>query len=382
LNTQVSIVGDAFHINGKPTYPARYYNGYKVEGLLLVSRMITSIFDDENPYTRNLWKYPDTGVWDPDRNTQELVNNIPTYGSYGLNTITVGLQGGSALAYSAPREKVMGLLKKHGVDASKEEVYKGCLDYERAQPWNNSAFRVDGSLKPKYMERLSKILEAADKHRMIVILVLFYFGMDERVKNEESVKNAVRNTCNWVLNKGYTNVLIEINNEVNVPLYEHEILQPHRVHELIELTKTQNKNGRRLLVGTSYASGHGKDRVDDNVVAASDMLLLHGNGVDHEGVKDWVHKSREQPSYRPKPVLYDEDDHYDFDKQQNNFKSAISVYAGWGYFDNGGQKDKQSHRNPDVGNYIDGYQNVPVNWRLSSPRKKAFFNLVKEISGA
>jgi hypothetical protein len=365
-----------------PTYSGRYYNGNKVEGLLLVSRMITSIFDDENDYTRVLWGYPDTGEWDPDRNTNELVTHIPEYVSYGLNTITVGMQGGSALAYSAPREKVMGLLREKRVTASEMDVYKDCLDHDRAQPWNNTAFRTDGSLKPDYMKRLSKIIEAADENGMIVILVLFYFGMDERLKDEKSVKNAVKNACNWVLDKHYTNVLIEINNEVNVPLYEHEILHPYRVHELIELAKAQIRNGRRLLAGTSYASGHGKDRVDDNVVAASDMLLLHGNGVDSEGVKDWVRKSRGQPSYRTMPVLYDEDDHYDFDKPVNNFKAAISVYAGWGYFDNGGEVGKDTHSNPEVGNYIDGYQNVPVNWGISSPRKQAFFNLVKEISGA
>ena len=140
-------------------------------------------------------------------------------------------------------------------------------------------------------------------------------------------------------------------------------------------------NGRRLLVGTSYASGHGKVRVDDNVVAASDMLLMHGNGLDPEGVKQWVIRTREQPSYRPMPILFDEDDHYEFEKPVNNFKAAISVYAGWGYFDNGGETDKSTHSNPEVGNYRDGYQNVPVNWGISSPRKQSFFNLVKEISG-
>ena len=32
--------------------------------------------------------------------------------------------------------------------------------------------------------------------------------------------------------------------------------------------------------------------------------------------------------------------------------------------------------------FDDGYQSVPVNWGIASPRKKAFFNLVKEITGA
>jgi len=38
--TEVGIVGDAFHINGQPTYAGRFWNGHKVEGLLFNSRMV------------------------------------------------------------------------------------------------------------------------------------------------------------------------------------------------------------------------------------------------------------------------------------------------------------------------------------------------------
>jgi hypothetical protein len=32
--------------------------------------------------------------------------------------------------------------------------------------------------------------------------------------------------------------------------------------------------------------------------------------------------------------------------------------------------------------YDEGYQSVPVNWGISSPRKRGFFSLVKEMTGA
>ena len=32
--TEVSIRGEAFHINGRPTYPGRTWNGKRIEGLL------------------------------------------------------------------------------------------------------------------------------------------------------------------------------------------------------------------------------------------------------------------------------------------------------------------------------------------------------------
>ena len=32
--------------------------------------------------------------------------------------------------------------------------------------------------------------------------------------------------------------------------------------------------------------------------------------------------------------------------------------------------------------FDEGYQSVPVNWRISSERKRGFFNLLKEITGS
>src|SRR5262245_56512924 len=66
--TSVTIQGEMFHINGQPTYKGRTFNGKKIEGLLLNSRMVQAIFDDLNPETVHLWAYPDTKKWDPERN--------------------------------------------------------------------------------------------------------------------------------------------------------------------------------------------------------------------------------------------------------------------------------------------------------------------------
>src|SRR5262245_33006240 len=82
--TTVAIVGDAFHINGKPTYEGREWNGKKIEGLLFNSRMVQGIFDDLNDETRGNWAYPDTGKWDADRNTREFVAAMPEWRKHGL----------------------------------------------------------------------------------------------------------------------------------------------------------------------------------------------------------------------------------------------------------------------------------------------------------
>jgi hypothetical protein len=70
------------------------------------------------------------------------------------------------------------------------------------------------------------------------------------------------------------------------------------------------------------------------------------------------------------PILFNEDDHFDFDKPRNHMVAALSEYASWGYFDFRMAGEA----------FADGYQSMPVNWGLSSGRKRAFFSLLKEIT--
>ena len=62
----------------------------------------------------------------------------------------------------------------------------------------------------------------------------------------------------------------------------------------------------------------------------------------------------------------------------NNFTAALSRGAGWGYFDPGNGAGGQSA----LGNYSDGYQNVPINWGINTPRKRGFFDLLSKVTGA
>ena len=371
--TRVAIEGDRWLINGRPTYVGREYRGWKIEGLLLNSRMVQSILDDENELTRVLWRYPDTGVWDAERNTAEFVEAMPEWQAHGLLGFTVNLQGGSPLGYYRPvafREKLRSL----GISAQDERIWAG-LPAEESQPWHNSAFDAQGRLKQSYLGRLSRILDRADSLGMVVVLGLFYFGQDERLRDERAVRRAVDEACGWVLEQGYANVVIEVNNECNVPRYDHDIMRPDRIHELIEQVSGITAGGERLLAGTSYGGG----RVpDDAVVKVSDFLLMHGNGVSGPPrIAQMVDEARALSSYRPMPILFNEDDHFDFDRPRNNFTSALSRYAGWGYFDPGEGAGGRAA----FGNYLDGYQNPPVNWRINTPRKRAFFGLLRDVTG-
>ena len=323
--TEVTIHGDQFWIDGKPTYKGRTWNGHRIEGLLFNSRMVQGIYDDQNPETVKRWAYPDTGRWDADRNTGEFIAAMPEWRKYGLLNFTINLQGGSPEGYS------------------------------KAQPWHNSAILADGSLRKDAIARLDRILKKADGLGMTVILGIFYFGQDQRVKDEAAVIAAVDNTINWLASRKYHHVMIEVNNEANNK-YHHAILRPERVPELMARVKK-----RGFLVSTSYT---GNRIPEENVVRASDFLLLHGNGVKYPNrIAEMVRLTRQVPGYRPMPVLFNEDDHFDFDKPLNNMIAALREYCSWGYFD------------------PDGYQSPPVKWGLDTDRKKAFFQAVKQITG-
>ncbi len=337
--TEVSLRGDRFLLNGRPTYAGQIWQGYSIEGLLMNARLVQATFDDRNPETLSQWAYPDTGRWDPERNTREFMEALPDWKRHGLLAFTLNLQGGSPQGYS------------------------------REQPWHNSAIESDGSLRPDYLARLERILNRADDLGMVVILGLFYFGQDERLADEAAVVRAVDNTVDWLFAGGWRNVLIEINNECNVR-YDHPLLRPDRVHELIDRVKSRERDGRRFLVSTSYGGG---TIPGTNVVQAADFLLLHGNGVSEPlRIREMVRQTRALLGDTPKPILFNEDDHFDFDQPDNNFIAAVSERAGWGYFD---------YRMRDEG-FDEGYQSVPVNWSISSARKRGFFQLLAQITGS
>ncbi len=333
--THVEIRGDYFYLNGRPTYEGRWYGKLRIEGLLMNTRMVQGTFHDRNPDTARRWAYPDTGIWDADRNLREFLQAMPLWRDHGCLAFTVNFQGGSPEGYS------------------------------KAQPWHNSAIESDGSLRPSELARMEQILEHADELGMVPIVGYFYFGQDQRLRDEAAVLRATDTITAWLLEKDYRHVLVEVNNECNVR-YVHPILKPDRVHELIERVKGATRDGRRLLVSTSYG---GNTIPKENVVRCADYLLLHGNGVsDPRRIAEMVRQTRAVPGYRPVPILFNEDDHFDFDQPTNHFTAALSEYCSWGYFD------------PGANNYRDGYQSPPVQWGLNTPLKREFFQLCRTIT--
>src|SRR5207245_2659557 len=179
----------------------------------------------------------------------------------------------------------------------------------------------------------------------------FYFGQQYRLATDEAVLKGADNATDWLLSRHYSNVLIEIANETNHTSYTSPLLKPNRAHELIQ--RVQQRSGKKFLVSTSFTGGQ---IPSDNVAQRADFLLLHGNGIgDPNRIRKMVEQVRRLKSYHNQPILFNEDDHFDFDKPDNNFLAALSKGAGWGYFD---------YRMSAEG-FDEAFQRVHVTWKIA-----------------
>lgn len=341
--TTVSIDGERFLIDGTPTYAGRSFDGQSIEGMLFNTRMAQGVFDDANPDTVGRWAYPDTGEWDPDRNTDELAAMLPIYASHGVRAISVNLQGGMPVTAT-----------------------------EADQPWINTAFHAHGSLKAEYVRRLHRLVRAADAVGMVVILGLFYASQDLTLDSEASVRSATANVARWLLESEVTNVVIEICNESDVPHYDHDILMPPRVHELLAVARSVTVDGRRILAATSFSGGAWRNDLEagvptEAVIESSDFVLVHTNAWDTSGAEAVIERVRASPAFAadPKPIVVNEDS-----TRIANMFAVLEHGASWGYYDQG-QND-----------YCHGFQSLPVDWTISTPEKHAFFDAVAKITGA
>jgi hypothetical protein len=341
--TVVSIAEERFLLDGQPTHAGRHFRGRPVDGLLLNARMANAVFDDLNPETRHLWAYPD-GPWDAERNLREFLAAMPSWREAGLDAITVSLQGGSPIA---------GAHRRYGRGVP--------------QPWMSSAIAPDGALRPAFMSRLGRLLDAADRIRMVVILNLFYFGQDARLEGEEAILRAVDGVVDWLCARGDRHVLLDVVNEADHDLYTQPALMAGAVATL--LRRIAARAPGRFPLGCSMRGG---GLPPAEVLEASDVVFLHGNHLPGPcAVADLVAAARALPGFASQPILFNEDPAGDLRGEDNHLTAAVAAGAGWGLLD---------MRHPGEG-HSEGFQSVPVDWTIGSARKRRFFDLVRQVSG-
>jgi hypothetical protein len=356
--TTVSIHGKEFWIDGQPTYMGRTFEGHKVEGLLFNVRAVQATFDDANLGTRGLWTYPDTGVWDPDRNTAEFCASLPQWHDHGILAFTICGQGGGARYIP--------------------EVY---------DTYDNSAFAPNGALKPAYAARIEKVLACADASGMVVIVGMFYWKQTLRMEGDAAIWRATREMLAFLQSTGRKNILIEIANETG-PRFGSDLFLVDRAAEMIHTLRSE-------FPGFLYSTSQGgldleRDRELPlpSLIEAVDFLMPHGNGNTAERLAAGLDAILAMPAYRanPKPILINEDS-----TGIANLDVCWPRYVSWGYYSQG--RNGEGHRSHDI--YADwsepresdyaslsGFQTPPINWTINTPRKRAFFGRVAQITGS
>lgn len=248
--TRLTIDGRRFRINGAITYP-----GQPAEGTLMNVRMVNSVFEDTN----RPW-------FDPSANTDEFVGRMREYVSLGVRAFTVSLQGG----------------------------YPG---YEGAR---NSAFLKNGDLQSGYLARVARVIERADALGAVIILSLYYQRQDQHLQDEQAVRAGVVHAVDWVRNKGYRNVVLEIANEYGHSGFNHAILRSDAgVAELLRLAKNRYPT---LPITASYLRS---GQTTSQVAAVSSLILVHFNAVALSDIPARVRAL--QSAYPGKPIVCNED---------------------------------------------------------------------------
>jgi hypothetical protein len=266
--TTVSIVGTNFYLNGAITHP-----GTLAQGKLMNVRMVNATFED--PCTKP--------TFNADANTDEFISKMSSYTAMGVRAFTLNLQGGNP-------------------------GYEGAC---------NSAFHSDGSLKQTYLGRVERVIRKADSLGAVIILGLFYFRQDERLRDETAIRTGVVNAMKWITARGFKNVLVEIANEHSHPLYDHHIL--HDGAGIAELIMLAKRTAPHIKVSSAPPSAY----LGSGIIDAADFLLMHGNPYTTAQQVTEIKRLRQYG----KPVVVNEDP-----KGAETVLPTVQAGASWGYY--------------------------------------------------
>jgi hypothetical protein len=347
--TVLTKTGPNWFINGEIVHAGRPF----VEGQLLNSRMVQGIFDAEVARNTNPdnYKYPGTTSWqrprDPDRNVSELIAQIPTYKSYGLDMITVCMQGGAT-----------GLKTTGGYFIGGKGI---------------TAWNADGSIKPAWKTRLVNLLKTCDQYGIVVNLQCFYHSRDDVLTDEAAVFTAMHNLIDIILDpsvsgeKHFKNVLFEIMNETSGHNASHPALWNNLATTITNLKNYVSSNyaGKTLYFSFSQPGG---SLPPADLRGVIDYYSLHGNGQDPARIRNMVDSVRSHANYNKQPIMFTEDS-----TSLANMTAAVEDRSvSWGYYDQGNPQTALGQAD-----YNTGFQSPPVNWEITTTEKQAFFDKVK-----
>lgn len=318
------MVGRDLYINGTIINP-----GATLEGKPANARMVQAISDFDQG---------DVSGWDADANTSAFISALPTYKSYGLNAITINLQGG------LPQDS-------DNITWATDEGYQ------------NTGWNTDGSFKAAWEDRLTDVLDAMMEQHIIPIVGLFYFRQ-EHWDNEAAILNAVDN-AKTLLEPWKSAIIVEVANECNMSLWDSTILQDgaSNVKTLIDEMQAAG-----YYATTSYTPGV----PDTATMEDADVVLLHGNNQTVTFINNTT--STALTNFPGVPVFFNEDGPpahsdeatYDWDGHFNACATHSNGPVGWGFYYQSGLQDAVS---------------PTLDWTIDDQIKQDFFDDVATYTG-
>lgn len=289
--THLDIRGESFLINGRAVYSEIPGSSEAVHGLLFNARFIQGIFDDAAKPERFARFGHDR--WDPEANTDRLIAALPEWHAHGLRGLTVGFQGGGP-CYTTDNETIV----------------------------NNPYGRDGTSLDPAYAGRMDRLIRGADELGMIVIVSFFYGSQTRHLEDGKAIRNATATASRFLKEGAYTNVMIEVANEHNVGAFRRHpiVFEPEGMAMLIDLAREESGG---LPVGCSRYGNW----VEPEIAAASDVVLIHGNGCTRDQLARLAERARRLAPERP--VVCNEDS-----PCIGQIPVALAHRFSWGYYNN------------------------------------------------
>lgn len=288
--TILTINNEKFLINEKLTYSEIKDCHEQYHGLLMNSRMIQGIFDDKQDVSRFNRFGKD---FNPDVNTNEFIEALPQWYEKGLRAVTVGFQGGGP-----------------------------CFTIDNYTIENNP-YSADGKIiDSAYLDRMKKVIQAADQIGMIVIVSFFYGSQCRFFRDDLAIMQAVKTASNWLRDEQFTNIIIEIANEHDVPCFKRNpiIYLEDSVVELMEIAKRESGG---IPVGCSGMGG----TFHEKIIMESDVVLIHGNGLTRQHFYNLIQKVKKiKPNT---PIVCNEDS-----QAFSNMIVAMKAGTSWGYYNN------------------------------------------------
>jgi hypothetical protein len=152
---------------------------------------------DGRPF--DMWGIRVANALENDRTAHDLLLQLESYLEFGVNTLSIFLQGGST-GQANPFD-ADGSFTRNTRRGECSDLFKQCGDAEGIAHRNS------------HLDRLHVIIEQADKLGMAVGIGVFYQARIRQFAGEDAIRAATRSVANWIQAKGYRNVFTDLVNE-------------------------------------------------------------------------------------------------------------------------------------------------------------------------